>query len=94
MMSHLALSRMKNGCDGIPVGAWKGFVEEGIDTVWDLTHGAETWAASKAQKKSDVAEIRMLRWMYYVTKMDRIRNERIRGTVKVAEISKKVHKKG
>ena len=59
MMSHLALSRMKNGCDVIPVGAWKGFVEEGIDTVWDLTHGAETWAARKAQKKSDVAEIRI-----------------------------------
>ena len=54
-------------------------------------HGAETWAVKKAQeKKVDVAEIRMLRWMSEVIKLDRIRNERIRGTTKVGEISKKV----
>ena len=40
--------------------------------------------------KMDVAEMRMLRWMSGVTKMDRIRNERIRGTTKVRKISKKV----
>ena len=38
----------------------------------------------------DVAEIRLLRWMIGVTKLDRIRNERIRGTMKVGERSKKV----
>ena len=32
----------------------------------------------------------MLRWMSGVTKLDRIRNEIIRGTTKVGEISKKV----
>ena len=32
----------------------------------------------------------MLRWMGGVTKLDRIRNERIRGTTKVGEIAKKV----
>ena len=32
----------------------------------------------------------MLRWMSEVTKLDRIRNERIRGTTKVGEISTKV----
>ena len=32
----------------------------------------------------------MLRWMSGVTKLDKIRNERIRGTQKVGEISKKV----
>ena len=37
-----------------------------------------------------MAEMRMLRWMSGVTKMGRIRNERIRGTTKVGEISKKV----
>ena len=48
-----------------------------------MMYGAETWAVKKAQeKKLDVAEMRML--------MDRIRNERIRGTIKVGEISKKV----
>ena len=56
-----------------------------------MMYGAETWAVKKAQeKKLDVAEMRMLRWISGVTKMDRIRNERIRGTTKVGEISKKV----
>ena len=45
----------------------------------------------KAQeKKLDVAEMRMLRWMSGVTKLDGIRNERIRETTKVGEIAKKV----
>ena len=44
----------------------------------------------KAQeKKLDVVEMRMLRWMSEVTKLDRIRNKIIRGTMKVGEISKK-----
>ena len=56
-----------------------------------MMYGAETWAVKKAQeKKLDVAEMRMLRWMSGVTKLDRIRNERFRGTTKVVEISKKV----
>ena len=41
-------------------------------------------------RKLDVAEMRMLRWMSGFTKLDRIRNERNRGTTKVGEISKKV----
>ena len=54
-------------------------------------YSAEMWAVKKAQeKKLDVAEMRMLRWMNGDTKLDRIRNERIRGTTKVGEISKKV----
>ena len=56
-----------------------------------MMYGAETWAVKKAQeKKLDVAEMRMLRWVSGVAKLDRIRNERIRGTTKVGEISKKV----
>ena len=56
-----------------------------------MMYGAETWAVKKRQeKKLDVAEMRMLRWMSGVTKMARIRNERIRGKTKVGEISKKV----
>ena len=57
-----------------------------------MIYGAETWAVKKAQeKKLDVAEMRMFRRMSgVVTRLDRIRNERIRGTTKVGEISKKV----
>ena len=56
-----------------------------------MMYGAETWAVKKAhEKKLDVAEMKMLRWMNGVTKLDRIRNERIRGTTKMGEISKKV----
>ena len=55
-----------------------------------MMYGAETWSMKKAQEKLDVAEMRMLKWMTGVTKLTRIRNERIRETTKVGEISKKV----
>ena len=55
---------------------------------------AETWALETAQeRKLEVAEMRMLRWMCGVTRLDKIRNERTRGTTKttkVGEITKKV----
>ena len=49
----------------------------------------------KAQsKKLDVTEIRMLRRMCgVITKMDKIRNETIRRTTKVGDISKKVQER-
>ena len=53
-----------------------------------MMYGAVTWAVKK--HKLDVAEMRMLRWMSGVTKLDIIRNKRMRGTTKVGEISKKV----
>ena len=56
-----------------------------------MMYGAETGAVQQVRsKKLDVAEMRMLRWISGVTNLDRIRNERIRGTTKVGEISKKV----
>ena len=59
-----------------------------------LMYGAETWALKKAQeKKLEVAEMRMLRWMFRVTKLDKIINKRIRGTTKVGEITKKVQER-
>lgn len=59
-----------------------------------MMYGAESWPTKKAQeKKLDVAEMRMLRWMCGVTKMDKIRNERIRGTTGVGEISKKLQER-
>ena len=54
-----------------------------------LVCGAETWALKKAQEnKLEVAEMRMLRWMCGVTKLDKIRNERIRRTTKVRKNAK------
>ena len=47
-----------------------------------LNLAANIWAL----KKEVVAEMRMLRWMYGVTKLDRIRYERITGSTKVGEI--------
>ena len=45
-----------------------------------MMYGAEAWAVKKAQeKKLDVVPMRMLRWMCCATKLDRIKNERIRG---------------
>ena len=50
--------------------------------IWSpaMMYGADTWAVKKAQeKKLDVAEMRMLRWMSGVTKMDRLRKEWRKG---------------
>ena len=59
-----------------------------------LMYGAETWALKKAQeKKLEVAEMIILRLMCGVTKLDKIRNERIRVTTKVEEITKKVQER-
>ena len=56
--------------------------------------GAETWALKKAQeKKLEVAEMRMLRWMCGVTKLDKIRNEIITGTTKVGKSQRSTGKK-
>ena len=52
-----------------------------LESQWEsIQDGCKT---SEEEKKLDVAEMRMLRWMSGVTKLDRIRNERIRGTTKV-----------
>ena len=60
-----------------------------------MMYGAETWAVKKAQeKKLDVAEMRMLRWMSGVTELDGNRNARNRGTTNVGEISKKCRNVG
>ena len=57
-----------------------------------MVYGAETWAVKKAhEKKMEVANMKILqRWMCGVTRLDKIRNEKIRGSTKVGEISKKV----
>ena len=56
-----------------------------------MLYGTETASMRKVEeRRMDVAEMRMLRWMCGVTRQDRIRNDYIRGSAKVVEISKKV----
>ena len=48
-----------------------------------LLCSSETWPMKRAQeKKMEVAKMRMLRWMCGATRLDRIKNDYIRGTVK------------
>ena len=47
-------------------------------------YGAETWLVRKAQeRKPDVAEMNMLRWMCGVAETDKFRNNAIRGITKI-----------
>lgn len=56
-----------------------------------LTYASETWAVTMSQeRKLDVAEMRMLRFMCGVTRMDKIRNDYIRGTGKLVPVSRKM----
>ena len=56
-----------------------------------MLYGAETWATTKRQEKRiEMTEMRMLRWMCGVPRKDKIRNEHIRGTTRVAQASKKI----
>ena len=42
------------------------------------------------ERRLEVNEVRMLRWMCGVTKKDKIRNDHVRGWVKVAPVTKKI----
>ena len=55
-----------------------------------MVEGAETLAVKKVHEKMEVAEIKMLRWMCGVTRLDNIRNEKIRGSTTMGDISNKV----
>ena len=60
-----------------------------------MMYGAETWAVKNAQeKKLDVAEMRMLRWMSGVTKLGRIRNDSIEGQRRWEKYPRKCRKVG
>ena len=59
-----------------------------------LLYSSETWPMKRAQeRRMEVAEMRMLRWMCGATRRDRIKNDYIRGTVKVAEVTKKMQER-
>ena len=47
-------------------------------------------STKRQEKRIEVTEMRMLRWMCGVTRKDKIRNEHIRGTTRVAQASKKI----
>ena len=56
-----------------------------------MVYGAETWASKMRQEaRLEASEMRMLRWACGVTLKDRVRNEHIRGSFKIAPISLKV----
>ena len=56
-----------------------------------MVHGLETVAVTKKQvEESEVAEMKILRFAMGVTKKDKIRNEYIRGTVKVERLEMKM----
>ncbi|XP_023222930.1 uncharacterized protein LOC111624339 [Centruroides sculpturatus] len=52
---------------------------------------AEMWAIKRDQeKKMERVEMKMLRWICDVMKKDRIRNDYLRGTIRVGSVSTKV----
>ncbi len=60
-----------------------------------MMYGADTFAVKREQeKKLDVPEMRMLRLMCIIAKLGRIRNERIRDTAKMDEMSNKMQETG
>lgn len=59
-----------------------------------MIYGAHSWEPTKAHCKAmDVTEMKMSRKICDVTRADRVRNERMRGTVKVTELSEKVQER-
>ena len=56
-----------------------------------VVYGLETVAVTKKQvKEMEVSEMKMLRFAMRVTRKDKIRNEYIRGTVKVEQFGMKM----
>ena len=55
-----------------------------------MLYGLETVALTKRQEaEMEVAELKMLRFSLGVTRMDKIRNEYIRGTAQVESLERK-----
>ena len=56
-----------------------------------VLYGSECWPLKKTQvQRLMVAEMRMVRWMCGFTRLDRIRNEVIKGLAEVAPIEEKM----
>ena len=56
-----------------------------------MLYGMETVAVTERQMgKMEVAEFKMVRWALGVTRKDKIRNEYVRGTAKIAKLGDKL----
>jgi len=56
-----------------------------------LLYGAECWPIKKSHvKRMRVAEMRRIRWICGYTRLDKIRNEMIRGKIGVASVEDKM----
>ncbi|KAM3964580.1 LOW QUALITY PROTEIN: uncharacterized protein ACR2FA_001549 [Aphomia sociella] len=56
-----------------------------------LLYGSETWVTTKThEQKLHTTEMRMLRWAVGVTLKDKVGNEYVRGSFKVAPITEKI----
>ena len=56
-----------------------------------MLYGMETVAVTERQvEKMEVAELKMVRWTFGVTRKDKIRNEYVRGTAKIAKLGDKL----
>ena len=56
-----------------------------------MVYGLETMAVTKKQvEEMEVAEIKMLRFTMGVTRKDKIRNEYVRGTIKIEQLGMKM----
>ena len=56
-----------------------------------MLYGMEMVAVTERQmEKMEVAELKMVRWALGVTRKDKIRNEYVRGTAKIAKLGEKL----
>ena len=56
-----------------------------------MLNGMETVAMTEKQvEKMEVAELKMVRWALGVTRKDKIKNEYVRGTAKIAKLGDKL----
>jgi hypothetical protein len=56
-----------------------------------MLYESECWVTKvRDERRLHMTEILMLRWMCGVTRLDRIRNEYIKGSLKVAPVSEKM----